>query len=116
MMDRIRQAFRRRGESPTDALLRPNELRREIVRAERLRREAMRQTPPLGQPPRFAPPESQREQGAVAPTLAPRQNQSPAPSIASLRSPGGLRRALLQMEILGPPMGLRNPREGRYRR
>ena len=108
MMRRLRQALLRDFSSPTpQRTLRPNELRREVVREERLRREA-RQIDPLAnrQGPSL---EEQRARPPSSPVLPAVRARAASPHVSALRTQSGLRQAWLLKEILGPPLALRGP-------
>ena len=101
LTDTLRSLSSGAGEPPR----RPNELRREEVRAARLRREALQsRTPPIRPAPAPAP--SSEERAAPRP---PSIAASPAshPLVTALASRGALRQAWLVKEILGPPRALR---------
>ncbi|MBA2597291.1 MAG: hypothetical protein H0V00_11785 [Chloroflexia bacterium] len=86
--------------------LRPNELRRGVVRAERLRREALATRPVLDRQQR-SPEEQQPRRPPVAPPQATTVTAERFRT-AALRSRSGLRQALLLKEILDPPVALRD--------
>jgi hypothetical protein len=97
-MHRLRELLRRTRDDRPPPLLRPNQLRLDVVRAERLRREARQasQLPSEEQRARRPPP-------APTPPMArpqPRQH-------AALGSRSRLRQALLLKEVLDPPLALR---------
>ena len=85
---------------------RPNELTREMVRAERLRRE-------MREPLRQTAPQPGTERAQRTPVRVPPAPAVPSapPLTAALKSRSNVRQALLLKEILGPPAGLRWPRD-----
>ncbi len=107
MFRRTLGAIQRRTGAPAAGLLRPNELRLDVVRAERLRREA-RRPDAIANPPRIPPEEPQSLRAPTAETGPARRNPDPS-LVAALKSRSGLRQAWLVKEILGPPRALRGP-------
>ena len=111
MLQRLRDALRRGGvEQQSGRQLRPNELRQDVVRTERLRREALRVADSTRRP-RFSPEEQDVRR---APSLAPPTTPTrPVPQhLSALRTRSGVRHAWLMTVILGPPMALRDSRNG----
>jgi hypothetical protein len=101
LLDTLRSLGGGAGEPPP----RPNQLRREPVRAERLRREAVRPRTPPGRPA----PAAEERAGPKAPSTAPdaASRAESHPVATALASRGALRRAWLVKEVLGPPRALR---------
>ena len=108
MIRRLWDALRRRRAGQAAGRpLRPNELRRDVVRAERLRQEA-RQTDAAARAARLA---HHEERAARERTPAPLAERAPAERALRnhLMSRSSLRRAWLLKEVLGPPVALRRP-------
>jgi hypothetical protein len=119
MVGRLLDTLRGLSGGATEPAPRPNELRREEVRAARLRREALNARTSPGRPPRL--PEDHL--GPRAPgigtststsTTVSTSNAEPSgsrprssPLGPALASRGALRRAWLVKEVLGPPRGFR---------
>lgn len=111
MWERLRDALLRDlAEQPPNRPLRPNELRREVVRDERLRREPGRSEPLANRQGRS--PEEQRARPASASVPPPAPARAAPPQVSALRTQSGLRQAWLLKEILGPPAALRDPYNG----
>ena len=111
VMQHLRETLRRDVfDQPRNRPLRPNELRRELVRGERLRRE----THPGGQlaNQQALSVEEQRARRVSTPDPPPTPNRAIRPHVAALKTPSGLRQAWLLKEILGPPLALRGPHTG----
>ena len=106
MFDRLRSIVRRELQNSVAAYPRPNELRRDVVRAERLRREATEKGGGSGQP--RSTEEAGTRRAAPAASPLPQARTAPHPT-SGLRSRSGLRQALRLKEILGPPRSLRGP-------
>ena len=104
LLDLFQQGLAKQG---THHPLRPNELRRDAVRAERLRREARLAEAASRQ--RTPPAREGRTHRADQPVTSPPQGDA-VPLATALRSRSELRRAILLKEILGPPAALRWPR------
>jgi hypothetical protein len=107
MVDLFRRMLHREREATAGPFLRPNELRRDVVRAERLRRESLQ---PRREPDTGSATEPRREDRPPQAVALPRTG-TPHPAMAGLKSRSKLREALLLNEILGPPRSLRGPRE-----
>ena len=107
MWERLRDALLQDlAQQPPNRPLRPNELRREVVREERLRREPGR-SEPLADRQGHSPEEQRaRPASAAVPPLAPAR--AAPPQVSALRTQSGLRQAWLLKEILGPPVALRD--------
>jgi hypothetical protein len=110
MIRRILDALRRGliDQAP-ERQYRPNELRREVVRAGRIQQDA-RQADAATRASRRAPEEER----------APRERRPASPDaqatieralISALTSRSGLRQAWVLKEVLGPPVALRGPRD-----
>ena len=111
MIARILDALRRRAvEQGPERQYRPNELRREVVRAGRASQEA-RQTDAAARAARRAPEEERapRERMPASPN-APATTERALTSVLTSRS--GLRQAWVLKEVLGPPVALRGPLDG----
>jgi hypothetical protein len=110
MIRRIRDALRRRVAGPApEHQDRPNALRRDVVRAERLRREALQEE--MSVRASRPTPEEQRIPRERAPTMSDAPAAIPNPLTRMLTSRSGLRQAWVLIEILGPPVALRDPYE-----
>jgi hypothetical protein len=108
MIRRILDALRQRVARPAPEFQhRPNELRRDMVRAERLRREAL-QAEASARAARPTPEEQRTPQERV-PAALDAQAATKRPLLMMLTSRSGQRQALVGKEILGPPVALRAP-------
>ena len=107
MVRRLLDAMLRGADEPPARPLRPNELRRDAVRAERLRREALRAEAATSQPRR--PPEEWREQREPRDAPPPTRPAGEPRLVTALMSRSDLRQAWLLKEILGPPRAVRGP-------
>jgi len=105
MVGRVLDTLRNLSGGAAGPALRPNELRREEVRAERLRREALNPRTPPVRPGRT--PEELREPRAPSTAAPPASRATSGPLGAALASRGALRQAWLVKEVLGPPRALR---------
>jgi hypothetical protein len=108
MLRRLRDVLQREyTDQSLNRQFRPNELRRDVVRAERLRRESHRVEPAPARPQLSA--EEQRARRAE-PSMALAVPAPQVPShVSALKTRSGLRQAWLLKEILGPPLALRGP-------
>ena len=80
-----------------------------------IRREPIRRT--VQPPPRTPDWESQAPPRRLpAPAAAPRTSGASRTLIRELSTREGLRRAFILSEILGPPVSMRDPREGPFNR
>jgi hypothetical protein len=106
MLRRLRDVLQREySDQPLNRQFRPNELRRDVVRAERLRRESYRVEPAPTRPQLSA--EEQRARRAE-PSMASAVPARQVPSqVSALKTRSGLRQAWLLKEILGPPLAQR---------
>ena len=110
MMRRLRDALRRgRSTEPTHRQFRPNELRREVVRAGRIQQEA-RQSNAAARASR-RPPEEEQAPRERMPASPDAQAKTERALISALKSRSGLRQAWVLKEVLGPPVALRGPRD-----
>jgi hypothetical protein len=101
MLDQVREQIEAAGTTP----MRPTSLQASTMWPDRLER---RSNPP---------PEPVDDVEARRPRPAPRPVARPpaAPSTslrATLRNPASLKTAMVLREVLGPPVGLRDPRDG----
>jgi hypothetical protein len=111
MIGRILDALQRRlVEQAPQRQYRPNELRREVVRAGRLHQEA-RQSDTAARTSRRAP-EEERAPRARLPASPTAPATTDRALISALKSRSGLRQAWVLKEVLGPPVALRSPRDG----
>ena len=106
MIGRALDALRPPAGGPAERPPRPNELRREAVRAERLRREALRGEAATSQPQSL--PEERRGPPAPPAAVPPAGRDGEPRLVAALATRSGLRQAWLLKEILGPPRALRS--------
>jgi hypothetical protein len=105
MVGRLLDTLRGLSGGATEPAPRPNELRREEVRAARLRREVRQPRMPPGRP---APAREERGRPPVPAAAAPPAGRSERhPLAAALASQAGIRQAWLLKEVLGPPRALR---------
>jgi hypothetical protein len=110
MIGRIFDALRRRvTEQGSERQERPNELRREAVRAGRLRQEAMQSDAAARASPRAREEERAPRERLPASPDAPVTTERAL--VSALKSRSGLRQAWVLKEVLGPPVALRGPHD-----
>ena len=106
ILDALRRSVTEQGPKRQD---RPNELRREVVRAGRLRQEVM----PADAVTRASPRAREEERAPRGRVLAspdtPATTKRALTSVLTTRS--GLRQAWMLKEVLGPPVALRAPHD-----
>ena len=110
MIGRILDALRRSvAEQAPERQYRPNELRREVVRAGRLRQEAI----PTDAVMRASPRALEEERAPRGQVLASPDAQATTERVLTgvLKSRSGLRQAWVLKEVLGPPVALRGPHD-----
>ena len=109
ILDALRGSVAKQG---PERQFRPNELRREVVRAGRLRQEAM-PADAAARASRRAPEEERAPRERM-----PASHDAPATTeralISALKSRSGLRQAWVLKEVLGPPVALRGPRDDSF--
>jgi hypothetical protein len=113
MIGRILDALRRSlVEQAPERQYRPNELRREVVRAGRLPQEA-RQADAAARATRRAPEEELAPRERL-PASSDAQATTKRAMISALKSRSRLRQAWVLKEILGPPAALRGPHDNGF--
>ena len=106
ILDALRGSVAKQG---PERQYRPNELRREEVRAGRLRQEAMHADAVMRASPRAL--EEERAPRARRPASPDAHVTTERALTSVLKSRSGLRQAWVLKEVLGPPVALRGPRD-----